>query len=170
VEGPVASLTSGFLLKFGQVRFLPVYLVLVGGDLTADIVWYCLGRFGTRTVLLRYGRLFNITPEAMETVSRRFNRYNERILLISKLTMGFGFAIVTLMVAGMSRVPFKNFFILNLIGGLIWTLFLLGVGHTFGNVYALISDEAKVLFLVVVGTVFIVGLRYANRYLMTKDL
>jgi membrane protein DedA with SNARE-associated domain len=74
------------------------------------------------------------------------------------------------MVAGMSRVPFKNFFILNLIGGLIWTLFLLGVGHSFGNVFALISDEAKVLFLVVVGTVFIVGLRYANRYLMTKDL
>jgi membrane protein DedA with SNARE-associated domain len=84
--------------------------------------------------------------------------------------MGFGFAIVTLMVAGMSRVPFKKFFVLNLIGGLIWTLLLLGVGHSFGNVYALISDEAKLLFLGLVATVFIVGLRYANRYLMTKDL
>jgi membrane protein DedA with SNARE-associated domain len=169
-EGPVASLTSGFLLKFGQVEFVPVYLVLVAGDLTADIGWYCLGRYGTRALVLRYGRFLNFTPETLATVEKRFNRYHERILLISKLTMGLGFAIVTLTVAGMSKVPFRNFFVLNLIGGLIWTLFLLGVGHYFGNVYTQVSDQAKVLFLITVATVLVLSFRYANRYLMTKDL
>jgi membrane protein DedA with SNARE-associated domain len=170
VEGPVASLTSGFLLKFGQLQFLPVFIVLVAGDLAADIGWYCLGRFGTRALILKYGRFVSITPESLATVEQRFNRYHARILFISKLTMGFGFAVVTLTVAGMSRVPFRNFFALNLVGGLIWTLFLLGIGHSFGNVFALVSDEVKAIFLVVIGTVVVLSFRYVNRYLMTKDL
>lgn len=170
LEGPAASLTSGFLLKLGQVQFVPVYVALVAGDLAADIGWYCLGRFGTRALVLRFGRLVGITPEALATVERRFNRYHQRILFISKLTMGFGFAIVTLTVAGMSRVPFRSFFLLNLVGGLIWTLFLLGIGHSFGNVYTMVSGEAKVLFLIVAGAVLILTFRYANRYLMSKDL
>lgn len=169
VEGPVASLTSGVLLSFGQVEFVPIYLVLVAGDLTADVGWYCLGRYGTRALILRYGAFVNITPGTVATIEKRFNHYHTKILFISKLTMGLGFAIVTLAVAGMSKVPFKNFFALNLLGGLIWTLFLLGVGHYCGNVFALISTRQKILFLGAVAAVFVLGFRYANRYLMTKD-
>jgi membrane protein DedA with SNARE-associated domain len=169
-EGPVASLTSGLLLRFGMVDFVPIYLVLVAGDLTADIGWYCLGRYGTRALLIRRGAIFNITPDSLATIERRFNRYHKKILFISKLTMGMGFAIVTLTVAGMSRVPFKNFVALNLGGGLIWTLFLLTVGYYFGNVFALFSDTQKIVLLAAVAAAFALSLRLANRYLMTKDL
>lgn len=170
LEGPVVILASGFLLKLGQLEFLPIYAVLVAGDLTADIGWYCLGRYGTRGLILRYGHFLNITPETIATVERRFNRYHERILLISKLTMGLGFAVITLTIAGMSKVPFRNFVALNLIGGLVWTLFLLVVGYNFGNVYAHVSDTQKLIFLAVVLTLVVLSLRYINRYLMTKDI
>ena len=53
--------------------------------------------------------------------------------------MGFGFAVVTLMVAGMLKVSFKRYVVINLFGGFIWTAMLLVIGYFFGNIYTLIT-------------------------------
>jgi membrane protein DedA with SNARE-associated domain len=169
LEGPVMMLAGGVLLRLGQVEFVPIYAVLVAGDLAADIAWYCLGRYATRFLILKWGPFLKITPERIAIVERRFNRYHGKILLISKLTMGLGFAVITLTVAGMSRVPFRNFVAINLIGGLIWTMFLLTLGYYCGNVSAGIGRTEQVIFLAVVFVAFVLSLRFINRYLMTRE-
>lgn len=170
VEGPVVMMASGFLFSLGQFDFLPMYLTLVSGDFVADIGWYLLGRFGTRQTIFRYGHFIGLTPEILEKVEDRFRYYHQKILIISKLTMGFGFAVVVLMVAGMFKVPFKNYVVLNLVGGFIWTAFLLIVGYFFGNVFVIIPRSFKIVFIVFVITIFIVGIKYANKYIMKKEI
>lgn len=169
-EGPVIMLSSGFLYKLGQFDFLPMYLALVFGDFTADIGWYCLGRFGTREVLFKYGHFLGITRDALEKVEEHFRRYHQKILIISKLTMGFGFSLVVLIVAGMFKVPFKNYIILNLIGGFIWAAILLTIGYFLGNIYTMISGPAKIVFILVVFLVVVFGIRYINNYLSKKEI
>lgn len=164
VEGPVVMMTSGFLFSLGQFNFVPMYVALVLGDFTADIMWYCIGRFGTRKAIFKYGHFLGITPLTLEKVEERFNKYHQKILIISKLTMGFGLALVVLISAGIFKVPFKNYVVLNLVGGFIWTAFLLTVGYFLGNIFNMITGPMKVVFIGLVIIIFIIGIKYVNRY------
>lgn len=90
-------------------------------------------------------------------------------LVISKLTMGFGLALATLTVAGMLRVPFWRYAVINLVCGFIWTLFLFGVGYFFGNVYELIPGYLKIVFAVLSFAAFFFGIRAASRRLARSE-
>jgi membrane protein DedA with SNARE-associated domain len=160
VEGPVVMMTSGFLYHLGQFDFVPMYFALVAGDFTADICWYSLGRYGTQNTILRYGHLFGLTQMTLEKVEDWFRRYHQKILIISKLTTGFGFAVAVLIVAGMSKVPFKNYVALTLVGGFIWTAMLITIGYFFGNIFILISGPMKIIFLCVVFIAIVFGIRF----------
>ena len=105
-EGPAIMIGAGFLYQQGQFNFVQMYSCLVLGDFTADIFWYLVGRFGARKIINRYGKFFNITPEIIDKVEARFKAYQDLILWISKLTMGFGFSLATLLTAGMLKVKF----------------------------------------------------------------
>lgn len=164
-EGPIVMMASGFLYKLGTFSFFPMYLALVFGDFVADILWYCLGRYGTRNAIYKYGHFVGVTPETIEKVENKFIKFHQKILIISKLTMGLGFAAVILVVAGMFKVPFKNYVILNLIGGFIWTALLITVGFFMGNIFLLIPEKLKIAFALTIIIAFILGLRYANKYL-----
>ncbi|MCL5775236.1 MAG: VTT domain-containing protein, partial [Patescibacteria group bacterium] len=128
VEGPVVMITSGFLYRLGQFELAPLYFSLMAGDFVADIGWYGVGRYGAKPILHKFGKFLNITPEIIEKIEKRFKTYQNKILFISKITMGFGFALATLIVAGMLRVEFKKYVLLNLFGGFVWTAFLLLLG------------------------------------------
>lgn len=170
VEGPIVMVASGFLYRLGQFDLVPMYIALVGGDFTADICWYCFGRFGTRNTIFKYGHFVGITPQVLKRVEESFIKYHQKILIISKLTMGFGFSVVVLVVAGIFKVPFKNYVILNLIGGFIWTALLISVGYFIGNIFTLIPDSAKIVFCIIMFIVFALGIRYINKYLKQKTI
>lgn len=169
-EGPVVMMVSGFLYKLGQFDFLPMYIVLVSGDFTADVGWYCLGRFGPRSFILKYGHFIGITPFVLDKVENLFRQYHQKILIISKLTMGLGFSIVVLVVAGLSKIPFKNYATLNFLGGFVWTALLVTIGYFFGNIYEIISGPVKVLFIIFIFIAFVLGITYLNHYLKKKEL
>ena len=153
-EGPIVMMTSGFFFKLGQFSIVPMYFALVSGDFIADLGWYALGRYGTRNAIFKYGHFVGITPEALTKIEDQFRKYHQKILIISKLTMGFGFAVVVLVVAGIFKVPFKNYVILNLIGGFIWTALLVTIGYFLGNIFLVIPPVMKVAFILIMICIF----------------
>ena len=161
---------SGFLYRIGGFMLLPMYFCLVLGDFTADMGWYLLGRYGSRTTVFKYGKIIGLTPEILEKIEKRFQKYHQKILIISKLTMGMGFAAVILIVAGIFKVPFKNYFILTLIGGFIWTALLVTIGYFFGNVFSLITGPEKIIFACIALVIVVSVLNYTNNYLRTKEI
>ncbi len=164
-EGPIVMISGGFLYRLGQVAFLPTYLALVFGDFTSDICWYFVGRYAARPFFNRYGHYFGITPVVIEKIERRFHHYSDWILVISKLTMGFGFSLATLTTAGMLRVSFWRYALINLVCGFVWTLFLFGVGYFFGNVYEIIPGYLQIIFPVILLLAVFFGLRFMSRRL-----
>jgi len=169
-EGPIVMVTSGFMYKVGLFQLVPMYFILVFGDFTADISWYLLGRFGTRKTIFKYGRFIHLTPEILERVEGYFKKFHQKILIISKLTMGFGFAVVILITAGIFKIPFKNYVILNLIGGFIWTAMLITIGYFLGNIYAIIPESFKIIFIISFLALFIFAIKYISNYLKKKEL
>ncbi len=170
VEGPVLMLTSGFFIRLGQLELIPAYFTLMGGDFAADMIWYTVGRHGARKLIDKFGHFFNITPEIIAKIEKRFHTYHARILFISKITMGFGFALATLLVAGMLKVPLKKYALLNLAGGFIWTALLLTLGYFFGNVYTLVAKPFRVVFIVLLIILIFTALWAINRYLVKKEI
>lgn len=134
-EGPILSMIFGVLIKLGLFGFIPIYAALMIGDLLGDIGWYYIGRRYGHAFIRRFGKYFSISEESVAKVTRVFHRYKHHILFLSKISNGFGFALVTLMTAGMIRIPFAKYIAVNLVGQFVWTGLLLGVGYFFGEVY-----------------------------------
>lgn len=142
-EGPVVMVISGFLVHLGFFDFWPIYLVLIAGDLTGDVVWYLVGRHGGRPLIQKYGHWLNIKPENVERAESFFHKNQTKILVISKLTTGFGFAIATLIAAGVAKVPFKKYLTINFFGEFVWAGFLFAIGYFFGNLYTLVDKSLR---------------------------
>jgi membrane-associated protein len=147
VEGPVVMMIAGFLVRLGVFAFWPIYLVLIAGDLTGDVIWYHVGRHGGRPLIEKYGHWFSITPENVERAESFFHEHQGKILFISKLTTGFGFAIATLIAAGAAHVPFKKYMTINLLGEFIWAGFLFAIGYAFGHLYTLVNKGLRWMFV-----------------------
>lgn len=169
LEGPVVMMSAGFLFRLGQFSFWPMYLALVAGDFAADLCWYFVGLLVARRLILRWGYWLNITPEAIAKIEKVFKNYDSWILAISKLTMGFGLALATLTTAGMLRVSLVRYAVINLVCGLIWTLFLVIIGYFFGNLYQYIPSQLQIAFVIAMLTVWVFSLRYAAKRFAAID-
>lgn len=169
IEGTVVMLTGGVLLKLGQVQFWQLYASLILGDVLSDMMWYWIGYFGARRLIMRWGYVVNATPAIVAKLERRFHKYHLRILIFSKLTMGFGLAVPILATAGMLRVSFARYCTINILGSFVWVGFVIFVGYNFGNVLQLIPEQFQVASFFVLIAAFFFGLRYLNGKLATMD-
>lgn len=167
-EGPFLSLIFGVLIQLDYFRFLPVYAALMIGDLIGDVVWYYIGFLYGSRFIKRFGKYFAIDEKSIEKVKNIFHIHKHPILFISKITNGFGFALATLMTAGMVELPFSRYIAINILGQFVWTGFLLSVGYFFGNLYiqvnAILGKIAIIAFFV---SLFIAFLRY-RKYIQNK--
>lgn len=152
--GPVISLFSGFLLRLEYVELLPVSLALAGGELTGDVVWYWLGRRYGKSFVDRFGGYFGITTKSISFVKMMFHKYHDLIVLLSKLTAGFGFAPAIFFTAGLSHVHFGRYMALNVIGQIVWTGGLLAAGYYLGHFYLVANS-------IIERTFFFVGIAVA---------
>lgn len=149
LQGPVVMMGTGLLLRLGEFNFWPLYFTLVVADFVGDIIWYFVGKYAAEPFLRRFGYLFGVNRKAFLKNEELFRRHDTKIIFISKITMGFGFAIATLIAAGATRVPLKKYLTLNLFGGFIWTGLLMSVGYFLGKAYVFVDKGFRVLFMVV---------------------
>jgi membrane-associated protein len=171
-EGPVVMMISGFLLKLGYISFFPAYIALMAGDLAGDVGWYALGYYGS-PIVRRFGKYVSITDEKVKIIERIFHSHRGKILFLSKITMGFGFALVTLVTAGLVRIPFRWYFGMNMAGQIVWTAFLMLVGFVFGGVYMRINaglNLASSIALIVIAFALLFGFAKYVRSRMIKNV
>lgn len=169
-EGPIVMIASGFLLRQGVFEFWPMYFSLMIGDLVADIIWYYIGFFFANGFVRRFGRFFSLTEENFERAKAYLHRYHERILFISKVTMGFGLAIPIIMAAGATRVNLKKFIIINFIGEFIFVAIALVAGYFFGHIYSMIAGGFKVVFLIAALALALLFIYNVSKFMKQKML
>ena len=82
--------------------------------------------------------------------------------------MGFGFALVTLITAGIAKVPFKKYLLFNVSGQFIWTAILLLIGYFFGNLYYTIDKSFRDVSLVALAIIIVVLIYGFGRYVSKR--
>lgn len=165
LEGSVVMMGGGVLWHLGKVEFWPMYLAVLGGDILSDVVWYSVGYFAARPLIIRWGYLVEATPEVLEKLERRFKKHQNLVLVASKLTMGFGLMIATLITAGMIRMSLWRYMFINISAGFLWIYFLVLIGYYFGNLFEFVPRELQISFgvAVVIGAYF--GMKQISRWI-----
>ena len=164
-EGPVLMMASGFLYRTGFFEIVPLFTVILIGDLIGDIMWYVAGRYFAHPILQKKGSFVGINPERFEKINELFNKYHVKILIFSKLTLGLGFAVGILAAAGMAKIPFKKFMLINIIGEFFLVAILLSIGYFFGQLYLNTSDNMKAGFVISLAVIVVTALFFFSRYI-----
>ncbi|QQG37974.1 MAG: DedA family protein [Candidatus Kaiserbacteria bacterium] len=164
VFGPTASLFAGVLVRLGVLELLPTALILAAGELVADIVWYWLGKRYGDSFVQRWGHFFGITPALIGRVKALFANYHDAIIFTSKITAGMGFSIAIFLTAGMVRVPFWRYMLVNVIGQFFWTAGLLSIGYFLGHVYLSLGSLFEKAALVAVLAIIVLAMFGFARY------
>lgn len=168
IEGPILSMICGFFARTGELAILPSFVALAIGDLLGDALWYWLGRHYGHRFIRSFGHYVSITEEAVSTVHRIFDKYHTSILFFSKLTMGLGFPGATLFTAGMTRVPFRKFMLLNTLGQIIWTAGLMAIGYYLGNFYVQFNNTLGLVSTIAVIAIIMALLFGFARYMRKR--
>jgi len=136
-EGPIVTVIAGFLAAHGILNIYISYGVIVCGDLVGDLLYYSIGRWGRKTILLKWGYLFGVTEKRVEKLEKHFEKHSGKTLIAGKISHGFGSVI--LFAAGAAKMPVGKYLWFNLLGTLPKSLLFLLIGYYFGAAYKRIS-------------------------------
>lgn len=164
-QGPIASLFGGAAASAGLLKPGLVFLVGVAGNLTADIVWYSLGRSGDVERLFERGRL-GVHRSRFYKLRNGMQAHATKILLMAKLS--FGLAVPTLVAAGLSKLSWKKWFPVVFLGETIFTGTLVLIGYYATEAIKQV-EQGLHLFLLLMTGLFIIAAIWFIPKLLRKD-
>lgn len=150
----------GVAIRVGTLDLIPAYLAVMSGELIGDAIWYGIGYQWGEPFANRFGKYVGIDKSHIELAKRLFEKHDRRILLSSKLTTGFGFAIPILFTAGMTRMSFWRYMLANISGQFFWSGGLIAVGYFFGDWYLRVNnvfEKATVVTIAIIAVFAALG-------------
>ncbi len=144
LEGETILFMAGAAAYRGHLALPTVMLVGTLASFFGDQLYFYAGR--------RYGTVLLERFPSMQSRAARAKALLERhhLPLILSIRFLYGLRIAGPFAIGMSGVPWFRFFILNLMGALVWAMVIAGAGYGFGQALAYLlrgfdNDEAWAL-------------------------
>jgi membrane protein DedA with SNARE-associated domain len=132
-ELPIA--VAAMMARWEVMHWWGALLSCLGGVLAGDMLLYTLGRhFGRRILKWQTARRI-LTPEREKRVMEAYHRHGLKFVVMARLIMGLRAA--AFLTAGLVRVPFPRFLLVDL------AAVLLSVPLSFGVAY-LVADSVAV--------------------------
>jgi len=147
--GPLAALAAGFLASQGYFSPWIIWPMAVLADLTSDVTWYVLGRFGRERIYRFFQRFFSITDAAVGAAESFFKSHGRgKIIFFSKATMGLGFLGQSmLMLQGFFKIPFRVFIFYNFLAGVVLSGAATLGGYYLGAAFSAMPKKERVILL-----------------------
>src|ERR1051325_7658319 len=166
-------LAAGALSAVGKFGFALGLTVTVLACLSADAMWFYLGRYRGNQVL---GLLCRISLEPDSCVRRTqnlFTKYGLRGVVVARFLPGM--STVAPPLSAISGVPANRFFMADALGALLYGGCFLSVGYFFSNqieqIGAAIADiGGSALSLIVVLLTFYLGFKFWQRQRLLREL
>ncbi len=142
VPGETVLLLASFLAYSERDLQLP-WIIVVGAFAAAlgDNLGYEIGQRGGRPLLERYRKFWGIRPATIEQGDRLFARYGAVAVFFARFI--FGLRIVAGPLAGVLRMPWKKFMLLNILGASLWVSVIATVGYLFGRHWERLVRDLK---------------------------
>jgi membrane protein DedA with SNARE-associated domain len=136
-------LAAGALAGAGHLSFWASLLLITLAALSADSVWYFLGR--TRGIrILQFLCKISLEPDScVRRTEGIFSKQGARSLLIAKFIPGL--STVAPPLAGIFHMRKRKFLLFDGLGSLVWGLTFLGTGYIFSEQIEKIAERAATM-------------------------
>lgn len=166
-------LAAGALAGAGHLNFFACLLFAVLGAVTADSVWFQLGRHEGIKILQLLCRISLEPDSCVRRTEGIFSKQGARSLLVAKFLPGLG--LVTPPLAGIFRMRFRRFLLFDAIGSTLWAAAFLGLGYLFaGQIERVAARLASLggwlLVLIVASLAGYIGSKFAARQRFLREL
>ncbi len=132
-EGPVVTIIAAMLASLGAFNVFIVLIFSILGDFIGDVILYGLGyRYGMGFVR-RVGKYLGITEKLVLRMEKYFLAHGGKTIFAVKSTTGLCWA--TFVAAGIVKMDFKKFVKFSILGGIIWSGFLVAMGYFYGYLW-----------------------------------
>lgn len=173
IEGPVVAFVAGTLAATGYFNIYGLGLFFFVRDMVMDGLYYALGHFGGRTMLVqRLLHKIGVRENHLEEVRMLWERHAGVTMFLGKLS--YGIASSFIVVAGMVRMPLTKFFGWGALAAIAQYGVLLLLGYFFGNTLGgeavVVIERAQYVLAAValVAAIYYIGSRYARKRLMSE--
>jgi membrane protein DedA with SNARE-associated domain len=155
VPGETVLLLASFLAYSQHELRLP-YIIAVGtcAATLGDNLGYATGYYGGRPLLEHYEQFLHVPRRVLEKGERLFKRYGAVTILFARFI--FGLRVIAGPLAGVLRMPWREFLVYNLLGAALWVTVISSAGYLFGRHWELLlhyMNRAEVVVIVVVALV-----------------
>ena len=166
-------LAAGALAGTGHMSFFAALLFAVLGALTADSVWFQLGRHKGIKVLQLLCRISLEPDSCVRRTEGMFSKQGARSLLVAKFLPGLG--LVTPPLAGIFRMRFRRFLMFDAMGSTLWASAFLAFGYVFAGqieqVAARLASLGGWLLVLIVGLLAAyIGYKFVARQRFLREL
>jgi membrane protein DedA with SNARE-associated domain len=144
--GETALVAAAVLASQGKLQIWLVILIAVCSAIVGDNIGYLLGRRYGRSVFTAPGPFMHHRIRATRYGDGFFERHGPKAVFIGRWIALVRFA--TAWLAGINRMPFKQFFFWNALGGICWGITYGLVGYFGGQAAANVLAEAGIVGLV----------------------
>jgi|ERR1051325_7276024 membrane protein DedA with SNARE-associated domain len=167
IESSIFPLPSEIVIPpaayWAHIHQLPLSLagIIIAGTIGSWIgatAMYWASRWAGRPLIMRYGRLFMISPDKVEGAERWAAHYGSFGIFISRLL-----PVVRHLIgipAGIVRMNYKHFSFYTLFGSAIWCTVLCYVGIQAGSDENLMKGQMRAVTLWLGGAVLVIGAMY----------
>jgi membrane protein DedA with SNARE-associated domain len=155
--GETVLLLASFLsyteheLQLPWIIAVGVVAATVGGE-----IGFAVGRHGGRPLIERYREAFSIPAETLARGDQLFERYGSAAIIVARFV--FGLRVLTALLAGALRMPWRKFVLVNFLGATIWVTAVCSVGYLFGGHWGRLVRDLKRFDIAVAIVVLVVGL------------
>lgn len=166
LPGDSLIFATGALAAAGSINALPIYLILCIAAILGDTLNYSIGHFLRDKVTARKNIRF-IKREYLDRTSEYFERHGSSTIIISRfIPIIRTFAPF---VAGVGKMPYRQFISYNAVGGILWVSVALFAGYFFGNIPIIKDHFSTVILGIVVVSLLPVGITFIKNKLASKN-
>lgn len=138
VPGETVLLAAGFFASQGRISLGWVIVTALLGAVLGDNAGYWIGRRLGRTLLVKYGRFVFLTEERLVSMEVFFEKHGDKMVAVARFITGF--RVFTALFAGASVMPWRRFFVFNVVGAVAWSVAISLLGYFFGKSWTVLEQ------------------------------
>jgi len=163
VPGETALITAALYAgSTHQIGIASVVLAAATAAIFGDNIGYLIGHSIGIRLIMRYGRHVRLSETRLKMGQYLFRRHGGKIVLCARfVTLLRSFAAL---LAGVNRMKWPYFLIMNAIGGTSWALLFGGGAYLFGEELRRVTRPVSLLLLIAAIGLIITGVIFFQRH------
>ena len=139
---------AGFLWFEHKLSFWGIVLAATTGSIIGSLISYCIGAYGGRAFVKKYGKYFLLNEHHLDRTENFFSRHGEMTIFVSRFIPVVRHLIS--IPAGLGRMNVVRFSIYTIVGAGLWNSFLTWLGYHLRDNWETIRQYTEVIDIVLV--------------------